>query len=74
MMSKEFKEMAVTIRERKRIAEQDIALCIGKALREFTEATTLTVSGVSVELVDVTELGDSSRKYTVGPVSIEVKL
>jgi len=70
-------EADVTIREL-RIAivecENAIYAAVIMAVQQFKERTSMTPSGISIDMVDVTTIGQSNPVYAVGSVDVKVEV
>lgn len=54
--------------------ETNIRMMLDDLLIEFREDTDYTPKSISVELLDITELGQSPKNYCIGEVEIEIDI
>lgn len=61
------------IRTVKKCLENEIGLAVSKLVDRFTKETNMGICEIYIPMLDVTNLGDTVRKYVVGKVTTEVE-
>jgi hypothetical protein len=61
------------VRVERRKLESEIHQAISNLVDRFIAKTDMGVEIISVRMIDVTQLGDDKRKYTMGQVEVELE-